>query len=85
MKVFNCENCGQLIFFENTACFGCRQLLGFAPRQMRMQTFADEANDATLKRLTDLGRYRYCENYKLQACNWVIPLEENESFCKACQ
>ena len=85
MNVFHCENCNQLIFFENTVCIRCRQLLGFTPQQMRMQTFAADAGDGTLIRMTDQSRYRYCENSKHQVCNWVIPVEENEVYCKACQ
>ena len=85
MKVFHCENCDQLVFFENTVCVRCHQLLGFTPLQMRMQTFTTEVDDGTLKSVTDHNRYRYCENNKLQACNWVLPIEDSKTFCKACR
>ncbi|MEO3430337.1 zinc-ribbon domain-containing protein [Pelagibius sp. CAU 1746] len=29
MKVFECQDCGQLLFFENTRCEHCGRLLGY--------------------------------------------------------
>jgi len=29
VKVFHCDHCGQLLFFENTACMNCGQAVAF--------------------------------------------------------
>jgi hypothetical protein len=34
MKVFHCDHCRQLLFFENTQCVNCRRLLAFLPDLM---------------------------------------------------
>ena len=31
MRVFTCQNCGQLLHFENTVCMRCGWPLGFLP------------------------------------------------------
>ena len=34
MKVFHCDHCGHLVFFENTRCVSCGHLLAFLPDLM---------------------------------------------------
>ena len=31
MKVFHCDHCGHLLFFENTHCVRCGQLVAYLP------------------------------------------------------
>ncbi len=31
MKVFHCDHCQQLVFFENTVCVSCGQTLAYLP------------------------------------------------------
>ena len=31
MKLFECQNCGQLLYFENTRCERCGHVLGYLP------------------------------------------------------
>ena len=31
MKIFHCDHCDQLVFFENTQCVSCGHLLAFLP------------------------------------------------------
>ena len=33
MKLFKCQNCGQVLFFENRVCGRCGHQLGFLPKQ----------------------------------------------------
>ena len=35
MKLFTCQHCGQLLYFENTSCERCGQALGFLPESGR--------------------------------------------------
>ena len=34
MKVFHCDHCDQLVFFENTQCVACGHTLAFLPDLM---------------------------------------------------
>ena len=31
MKVFHCDHCGHLLFFENTQCVKCGRLVAYLP------------------------------------------------------
>ena len=31
MKVFHCDHCGHLLFFENTRCVRCGQVVAYLP------------------------------------------------------
>ena len=31
MKIFHCDHCQQLVFFENTHCVSCGHVLAFLP------------------------------------------------------
>ena len=33
MKLFECQNCGQPLYFENTSCESCGLRLGYLPDQ----------------------------------------------------
>ena len=33
MKLFQCQNCGQPLYFENTRCERCGLALGYLPEQ----------------------------------------------------
>ncbi|CAJ59838.1 MULTISPECIES: zinc-binding metallopeptidase family protein [Frankia] len=43
MKVNGCARCGQLVFFENTACLRCGAPLGFEPERGRVLTLVPDS------------------------------------------
>ena len=85
MKLFKCQHCGQLLYFENTRCERCGHDLGFLSDEtdlltlMRLdsQIFADVRNQN--------NRYRYCANAQYDACNWLLPIDSQSYFCVACK
>ncbi len=36
MKIFTCQACGQLVYFENTSCEKCTRRLGYLPKQAEL-------------------------------------------------
>lgn len=44
MRLFNCEVCGQLLYFENTQCVRCGATLGYLPEKNRL-TALDPADE----------------------------------------
>ena len=38
MKLFKCQHCGQLLYFENTYCERCGHTLGFWPETVELLT-----------------------------------------------
>lgn len=74
MKVFHCENCDLLAFFENRQCVKCGR------------EFAFDAEALNLKTLNKDSQFRLCENgLKYQVCNWAAPMDDPNPFCRSCQ
>ena len=81
MKLFSCQGCGQLLYFENVRCESCGRALGYLPERAEITALEP---DGTV--LADPGRrYKYCSNNGLGVCNWMLPADSGEEFCSACR
>ena len=59
MKLFECQNCGQPLYFENTHCESCGLSLGYLPSRETVTALRPDAGMWTAL----AGRhYRYCAN-----------------------
>lgn len=96
MRLFECEDCGQPLYFENTHCERCGRKLGFLPEMQELSALSPAGNAGpnpgeaeSWTALATPGRqYRFCANAQYDACNWLIAEEEfaaGESFCLACR
>ena len=84
MKIFHCDHCGNLVFFENVHCLSCGHALAFAPDLGDVLSL--EAGDDGLWRAAKGRRYRLCENYDREnVCNWAIPADDPEPLCASCR
>jgi hypothetical protein len=83
MRVFTCQNCGQLLHFENTVCMRCGRPLGFLPADLVLSALTVEADDG-LVAMADGLRWKRCANATAALCNWLIPEDEVDAFCPAC-
>ncbi len=82
MKIFACQNCGQLLHFENTVCMGCGMALGFLPGPLVLSAMNPE--NGHFRALADGGAWRMCANASQCGCNWMVPDGSGDSFCAAC-
>ncbi len=84
MKLFQCQHCGQPLYFENTRCESCGRRLGYLPAQETMTAL--EPEDGLWRALeTPDDRYRFCANAEYDVCNWLVPAESPENYCPACR
>ncbi len=85
MKVYTCEACGQLVFFDNSLCERCGHALGFDDRDRQLLTLRPHADDPdTLDTLGAPSRaFRRCDNAERAGCNWLVPAEA-PGLCTAC-
>jgi hypothetical protein len=84
MKLFECEACGQPLYFENTWCESCGRRLGFLPH--RQDITALEPDGGAWIPLAEPERpVRLCANAGYDACNWLIPEDGPDAFCAACR
>jgi hypothetical protein len=84
MKLFECQHCGQTLFFENTRCENCGYSLGYLPAKATISALEQDGSD--WRALAEpSSRYRYCANAQNDICNWLIAADSSESFCAACR
>jgi hypothetical protein len=91
MKTFHCSACQALVFFENTRCLNCSQVLAFVPQRMSMVTLSPEEGDLWRPVTQEMAEsatdevFRLCSNYAEHAvCNWAIPSSDPSALCRAC-
>ena len=82
MKLFNCQNCGSLLFFENRSCETCGALLGYLPDQATISALTREGDELAAM-AADGARVRLCVNADRDACNWLVDAGGDETFCAA--
>ncbi|MDF1484814.1 putative zinc-binding metallopeptidase [Ramlibacter sp. H39-3-26] len=94
MRVFNCDNCGYPVFFENVQCLHCGCKLGYLPDLFLVAALAaadGNAAPALFTRSSDAGapdarRWRMCHNHDAyQACNFAVPMEDDNPLCISCR
>ena len=88
MKVFHCDHCDHLVFFENTVCVNCEHRLAFLPEVLDMVSLEAVDEDQWRSPLARTGRQRYrlCRNYvETLVCNWAIAADDPNPLCESCR
>lgn len=84
MKLFRCQSCGQVLYFENTVCERCSHRLGYLPDLATLSAL--QPHDALWQTLAQPRRtVRFCENATHEACNWLVGDDIDSAFCLACR
>ncbi len=90
MKLFQCQNCGLPLYFENTRCERCGLSLGYLPDRetitaLKPDESASTADQTLWRALADTNLYRHCANTTYGVCNWLVPAAAPDSYCVACR
>jgi hypothetical protein len=88
MKIFHCDRCRQLVFFENVRCVSCGHALAYLPdRQVMGALEADGDGNWRYKIGGELPQtYRLCRNYSLEnVCNWAVRADDPGPYCLSCR
>ncbi|MCK1711299.1 MULTISPECIES: putative zinc-binding peptidase [unclassified Bradyrhizobium] len=84
MKLFVCQACGNVLYFENRACERCGHRVAFLPEKEMMS--AIEPDGEVWKTLADEGASRMlCRNAAFDACNWLTEAGDTTGYCRACR
>jgi hypothetical protein len=85
MKLFSCQGCGELLYFENVRCENCGRALGYLTDITEISALEPlEAGGWHV--LAAPGKaYKFCRNYDAGMCNWMLPAEDETGFCAACR
>jgi hypothetical protein len=84
MKLFQCQACGQPLYFENIRCEKCGRGLGYLPWAETITSL--EPREGGLVALADPGRsIRFCANAEHEVCNWLVATSGPSVYCLACR
>lgn len=84
MKAFNCQHCEHTVVFENTFCMNCNRHLGYLATQSQMVSVEPDGPGWRIHGDAP-ERYRFCKNWELRGCNWLIEEDAGEEYCEACR
>jgi hypothetical protein len=85
MKLFECQHCGQLLYFENTRCERCGHVLGYLPDRTILSALTAESGDRWRPLSAPDELFCFCANAVYDACNWLVPADGPHAFCRACR
>jgi len=83
MKLFRCQRCGQIVYFENNTCEKCGHRLGYMAETAVLSALEQQSD--TWRALADDRLYRFCANAEYDACNWLIADETRDAYCISCR
>jgi hypothetical protein len=84
MKIFHCDHCEQLVFFENVQCVNCERALAYVPQLAELVSL--EAAGENLWQSRAGNTYRLCQNYSQHnVCNWALPADVPDPLCASCR
>jgi hypothetical protein len=91
VKLFSCQKCQQVLFFENTVCTNCGRSVGYSvgsealvalPRGPGKPGKPFEITPPKGKS----GLYFKCKNFvEHDACNWLVSAADNHPYCRSCR
>jgi hypothetical protein len=86
MKIFSCDGCDQVVYFESVRCTRCARTLAFLPDRGIVAAVEQEADGGWRALARSAGRYRLCRNSIDHAvCNWAVPVGDDGEYCRACR
>lgn len=86
MKLFSCQVCAQLLFFENNSCEKCGHRLGYDPSARRLMALDPAGGDLWSEaNRPEPRQWRFCSNAVHGVCNWLVPGDCGDAFCLSCR
>jgi hypothetical protein len=88
MKIFHCDHCQGLVFFENVRCVTCGHALAYLP-DAGIVASLERGADGTWRARNAVAQgweYRLCRNYdQANVCNWAVAKGDKHELCVSCR
>jgi hypothetical protein len=84
MKLFKCQSCGQVLYFENTRCESCGHQLGYLASAMTVSALEPDGDRWRAMAAADRPLL-LCDNASHDACNWLVEADGVATLCLACR
>jgi hypothetical protein len=85
MKLFKCQACGNVLYFENRTCRQCGHRLAYLPEESTLSAVQPTDGNTWKPLASPAGQRFFCANAGPDACNWLVPAGTNDQFCVACR
>ena len=85
MRLFQCQSCDNVLYFENTSCERCGQRLAYLPEVGTLSALEPAGGVAWSPLAVPRHPSRFCANAAHNACNWLVPPGSDQEFCLACR
>ncbi len=91
MRLFTCESCKGVLFFENTRCMACNQPIGYCAEAARLVPLPEGASGEEPDVLVTLPggkreKFLRCKNFtEHDTCNWLVRAADEQPYCSACR
>jgi hypothetical protein len=83
MRVFTCDSCGQLVFFDNSHCLRCHSPLGYVHQRRDVVALTEVAPDHLVDTSSPVRAWQRCATEAVTGCNWLVPAGTN-ARCESC-
>jgi hypothetical protein len=84
VKLFNCQSCGNILYFENRSCGRCGHRVAYLPERESMHALEPEGDAWRPLGLEGAPRL-FCSNAAQDACNWLVQEGTADMYCTACR
>jgi hypothetical protein len=85
MKLFRCQVCDNIVYFENRTCGRCGHRLGYLPELEIMAALEPAGGESWTPLAGDSGQRRFCANANYDVCNWLTRADGQDRLCVACR
>jgi len=85
MKLFSCQGCGQLLYFENVRCESCSRTLGYLADLTEISALEPKKEGGWTVLAAPDKAFKFCRNYDAGMCNWMVREDDETGFCAACR
>jgi len=83
MRVFTCDSCGQLVFFDNSQCLRCHSPLGYVHQRRDVVSLTEVAPDHLVDTSSPVRAWQRCATQDVTGCNWLVPAG-SKALCESC-
>ncbi|QRE73683.1 zinc-binding metallopeptidase family protein [Methylobacterium aquaticum] len=85
MKLFQCQSCGNILYFENRTCQRCGHRLAYLPETRTLSALEPAGGEDWTPLAAPDRPSRFCANAVHDTCNWLVPPGSGDAFCLACR
>ena len=79
MKLFNCQHCRQLLYFENTRCERCGHALGYLPDVGTLSALEPDGDAWRALANAAVGATGRARTRQHGVCNWLVPADSTDT------